>query len=222
MEHMKIMKVCIGVPSRGLIHASWIQHLLKVIKCTPTYVKLKFLWFYDYTADVRTAREFLVDKALKYAVDYFFFLDDDVYPPKDVLELLLSARKNVISGVYWTKGVPSFPVYSTKGEKHVTNFNPPNKVFEIVATGLGCFLISMDVLAKIPKPRFPFLYPLEMDGAFLAGEDYAFCYKVREIAPIWCHSQVLCDHFSAYDQKWFPPNEVCQSLVGRRRFSFGD
>jgi len=217
-------KILVAVPSRGLIHASWIKHLLRIVQhAVKSGIDLDFIWCYDHVADVMGAREFLVDKALSMAnFDYFLFLDDDVYPPIDVIEKMLNANRDVISGIYWTKGEPSFPTYAFEQDRHILEHEPKDEPFEISANGLGCFMISMDILKEIPKPRFPLLHPLTEKGAFIIGEDYAFCRKIREIGErMWCHPKVLCDHFWAYGNQWYPPGEIVEKLTGKRgRFAF--
>lgn len=107
------------------------------------------------------ARNVLRQKVLDGNYDYFFSLEQDVIPPKDVIERLLGHNKQIISGVYFNRravgGVMKFCpllwIESDEGETMVRSM-PDSMVWqdqltEIKACGLGCVLIHRDVLKKV-------------------------------------------------------------------------
>lgn len=110
------------------------------------------------------SRNILGQKALDKGYDYFFSLEQDVIPPKDVIQRLLKHNKEIVSGIYFTyqnnKGVNLglAPVLWKKvgkdglkvmSEKEVIG----SRLIEVGACGLGCILIHKDVFKKI-KFRF--------------------------------------------------------------------
>ena len=64
----------------------------------------------DVKQKIMQSRNYLRDKILKEGYDYFLCLEQDVIPPKDVIEQLLKHKKPIVSGVYYSY----FPVGNTK------------------------------------------------------------------------------------------------------------
>ncbi len=125
------------------------SHDLKVLKCP---------YFESARDRIITSRNLLRQYALDKGYDYLFSLEQDVIPPKDVLERLLSAKKRLISGVYFTylerdgrKGY--FPLIWTKAEGTNYYIMKPSElnrgIRKIASAGLGCVLIHKTILKDI-------------------------------------------------------------------------
>jgi len=135
------------------------------------------------------SRNLLREKALKGGYDYFFSLEQDVIPCKDVLKQLIKDDKDIISAYY------SKPIGATVQEKETGKISevvleipliylqtdggvrracPPeivNKgIIPVGAFGVGCVLIKREVLEKI-KFRFE-----EGKPAF---DDFLFCHDAK-------------------------------------------
>ncbi len=130
-----------------------------------------------YLEDVRErivcARNVLRERVLSEGYDYFLSLEQDVIPPKDVVERLLGHQKLVISGVYYKYFTVSYaqkgkivkegvqkimPLIYTfvPGMKAADNAHmcsaeevAGEKVFRIRAAGLGVMLMHRSVLERV-------------------------------------------------------------------------
>ena len=127
--------------------------------------------------------------------DYLFSLEQDVIPPKDVLERLLSAKKRLISGVYFTylerdgrKGY--FPLIWTKAEGTNYYIMKPSElnrgIRKIASAGLGCVLIHKTILKDI-KFRYEKSHPGFDDIHFFLD-----C-KTKKI-NVYADTGLLCKH----------------------------
>src|SRR3989344_3797127 len=128
---------------------------------------IKGPWFESARDRIIASRNILRQKVLDENYDYFLSLEQDVLPPENIIERLLSAKKKVISGIYFhhmTKNneTRALPVIWTKVEDHyryVLKSNELNKgIKKVEITGLGCILIHNSVLKKI-RFRYEKQYP---------------------------------------------------------------
>jgi len=152
------------------------------------------------------------NKVLKEGFDYLLILDQDVIPPKDVIDRLIAANKDVAAGLYFgshdingsVKTMPFAWVFS-KGEKdwHNTGYLVeeemwPGKLLKVAFTGMGCILISRKVLEKIE-----FRYDVNMD----AWDDRWLGYDVWDKGfEFWCDTGVKCKHM--YKNREFDYHEL--------------
>ena len=142
--------------------------------------------------------------------DFLLFVDTDVMLPADAIEGLIECRSDVSSGIYLCnqeiKGklqlIPT--VYVPVGEGGSGRSGQartvpirdviPKKIFDIMACGLGCALISRKVLEKIHFHR------LEGSDSETDKEDVAFCLDVRkEGFSMKANSAVKCGHYIRID-----------------------
>ena len=167
------------------------------------------------TPHYTTARERIVEsrnllrkKALEGDYDYLLSLEQDVIPPKDILEQLLSHKKPVITGIYYMHytvkqqgkiiGKKVLPLlYQRKDEEHLIQLQPEevegNHLLEITATGLGCILIHKDILEKTP-----FRYEEEK----LVFDDIWFCQDLeKEGVQLYVATSVKCKHLTT-EMNW--------------------
>jgi len=117
------------------------------------------------------SRNMLREVFLKKGYEYLLSLEQDVIPPKDIIERMLKDNKKYVSGVV-------FAVNFYKGKHQLMpllweNFDEKtklmyyvspdkvwgNKLIEVCASGLGCVLIHKDVLKKVK-----FRYEKEKEG----------------------------------------------------------
>lgn len=113
------------------------------------------------------------EKVLNEGYDYLLILDQDVIPPKDVIESLMKHDKDVVSGLYFghhdvngeKKAMPFAWVFSKEiNDWDNTGYLVEDEIWsprllKIAFAGMGCILIKRNVLEKIK-----FRYSLEIDA----------------------------------------------------------
>ena len=152
------------------------------------------------------SRNKLREYALKNNYDYFLSLEQDVLPPKDIIERLLKWNKKAITGVY-------FAVNYYQGKHQLLPLiwvdfdNKSKKMFylrderlwnsdliEISACGVGCILIHRSILEKTK-----FRYDKNNSEGF---DDVWFCKDLRESnIKIYCDTSIKCKH-AIKDWSW--------------------
>ena len=147
------------------------------------------------------SRNVLRKYALENGYDYFLSLEQDVIPPKNVIEQLLQHKKEVITGIYYmeyavkkegkTVGKKILPLlYKKKDDKNLQQLQPQEVEKEeckpITASGLGCILIKREILEQI-KFRY------EKDK--LVFDDIWFCQDLEKKGiPLYVNTAVKCKH----------------------------
>ncbi len=142
------------------------------------------------------SRNILREKTLKEGYDYFLSLEQDVIPPKDMIQKLLKHKKEIISGVYFTyqnaNGITELtPLLWKKTGKDAIKFLSEkeisaNRIIEVAACGLGCVLIHKNVLEKI-KFRY--------DKNFEGFDDIWFGYDSFNAGfKIYADTSIKCQH----------------------------
>jgi len=156
--------------------------------------------------DVAEARNSLVATAFSFENDrtevgHIFWIDDDVICHPHVLLRLMSHRKPIASGVYFTKNkVFSQPLILPAPGGGMAEFIP-NQLMEVWASGSGLTLVDMDVYRKlrsqvgVDAKGNPEYYKTTTGGgeylgdmAYLGGtEDTYFCNLAKERlnVPTW-------------------------------------
>ena len=159
-------------------------------------------------------RNVLRKKAIDENFDYFLSLEQDVVPPKDVIERLLANEKKVCSGLYFnmystigpnnepfTELRPVFSTWIDETQKEIRivrniGFQAvfPSRLMPICSGGVGCVLISREVLEKI-------LFRTEAE--FKTFDDVFFyedCYNKG--IDVFLDSGVLClHHYKAWPKE---------------------
>ena len=155
--------------------------------------------FYENARDrIAESRNIIRQYALDNNYDYFFSLEQDVIPPRDIIERLLSHKKDAVCGVYFAvnfyKGknqlMPLVWVDFDKETKKMFYIDKErlwsNKLIEVATSGLGCMLIHRRILEKI-KFRYD-----KGDEGF---DDMWFCKDLRENGiKLYCDTSLKCKH----------------------------
>ena len=158
-------------------------------------------------ARIVASMNILRDYVLKNNYDYLLSLEQDIIPPKDVIQQLLKHNKKIISGVYFVYQNQ----YSTEQQKYlipvawvtdeefsignldgvsVRLMHPKeteeNKVIKVVSCGTGCLLIHRDILEKI-KFRYDEFFPYFHDNWFCRDAFY-------QGFDVWMDTSIKCKH----------------------------
>lgn len=152
--------------------------------------RIEFIWpehcvrrqFHDFARN-ELAKEFLASKA-----DVLFFLDSDVVPPVDVLDLLFTKEEWKLAGapypVFMTPPGYDRPqvvmtVYKGKNGGTLGCADVPDKGTEFVdGLATGCMFIRREVLEQMQEPYFEFKYD-PTSRRMTEGEDLGFCLKTH-------------------------------------------
>ncbi len=143
-------------------------------------------------------RNVLRQKALDEGYDWFFSLEQDVIPPPDALQKLLSAEKMIVGGVY-TKhyrvmegekevGTQERPLLWTSIRGQVAQWTmdalEPPRLQQVLFSGLGCLLIHRSALEKVA---------FRWDPAKKGFDDVFFCTDAQKFG-IFVDTSVRCKH----------------------------
>ncbi|MFH1072185.1 MAG: glycosyltransferase family 2 protein [Nanoarchaeota archaeon] len=155
------------------------------------------------------SRNLLRKHVLDNGYDYFFSLEADVIPPKDVIERLLEDQKEVVSGIYYKthdlvpQGTIDIPLaYLHVGEQKWARLRNLGKseiasgqLFQLAYCGLGCILIKRSVLEK-------FEFRFKIAGKGLGGFDDIWFGTDCELQgiPIFADTRIICQHLQ--DRPW--------------------
>ncbi len=144
---------------------------------------------------ITESRNILRDKALREGYDYFFSLEQDVIPPKDVISLLLNHKKKIVSALYFDvnpedRSLMPMAWVHYQGSKarrmFLSEVFSPGRVLEVVTCGLGSVLIHRDVLEKIKFRYVPERRPFD---------DLWFSVDAKEANfPVYLDPSIKCRH----------------------------
>lgn len=174
----QLPSVVIGYPSGDMVHAEFSMCLAALSRMYGG----KLGWVNSRHSIIANGRNNIVDQIQRLEeMEYLFFLDSDIVFPMDILEALLSHKKDIVGCVY-NRRAPPFDVLGLP--KDGKSLSVENGLVEMDALPTGCMLIKMSVFRKLTKPYFR---GEVIEGeTFVKGEDYSFCKAAREAGyRIW-------------------------------------
>ena len=147
------------------------------------------------------ARNQIAKEFLKTDATHLFMLDDDIVPPRNALEKLLSDDKDIVSGM--------IPVYTKDRDGHP---KPPELLAirdgepvhgsgleKVDYTGAGCLLTRREVFEAIDKPWFKFEFTPD-HSLMTVSEDIYFLNSARACGfEVWADFDVQCGHVKTVD-----------------------
>ncbi len=117
-----------------------------------------------------------------------FWCDSDVVLPYDAITLLADQKKDFITGIYFQRAKPFYPLINTfNGTSFHWVMNwPENVVAPIDGCGFGCVLTSVGMLRRMEAPWFKY-------EKF--SEDFDFCLKATKAGyQLYVNTGVICEH----------------------------
>lgn len=177
------MKVCIAMPCRDHVNTGFAYDLARLSaywssQHLPNGDELMFLT--SMGTLIANQREELAEQAIVSGADWILWLDTDMRFPKDTLDRLLAHKEPIVAANYATRRIPvktvAFDFVESKWECVYTKPEDTG-LREVVAVGMGVFLVDTNVLKSMPKPWFHIGYSLK-SGNF-SGEDIHFCKQAR-------------------------------------------
>lgn len=175
---------------------------------------IKDKWFEEPRDRQVSGRNILREKAINENYDYFLNLDQDVIPPKDIIERFLASKRRVLTGIYFNykqftprekgnrKGIRHGKLFPTVwanidnegGLRQIEEYELSTpRIIQIGLCGSGCLFIHNSVLKKIT-----FHYSKENDdpkiNKFIFDDSY-FCEDLRKLKiPIYADTSIICKH----------------------------
>jgi len=137
------------------------------------------------------SRNILRKFTIKKNYDYFLSLEQDVIPPKDIIEQLLKHNKKVISAVVFNKYKNQLlPMIWKEKEELIEFYKPeelePRRLEKIRTASLSCMLIHKDILKEIE-----FRYEKEQK----CFDDMFFCNDLKgKKISLHCDTGIKCIH----------------------------
>ena len=161
---------------------------------------IKGPWFESARDRIVASRNILREKAIE-GYDYLLSLEQDVIPPKDIIERLLSHKKDIVSGVYYTIKEKALRPLLVVKKGETLHYLDSEKLLaykdllEVAICGLGCVLISSKTLSLIS-----FRY-VKDNKSF---DDFWFCKdSINKGFKIYADTSVVCNHlFLKRPWKW--------------------
>jgi hypothetical protein len=173
--------VFIGVPSRDSWKAKFCMSLIGAITYASS-VGIPITISNERYASPAENRNSLIKRALDMpAVTHVLFLDDDHTFPHDLVERLLSWKKDVVGVAYARKrfesntGQPLTNIVDVEDNSLITSVDPTEPLQEVGSVGGGTLLVKRNVLEVLTYPYFEEI--LNKDGTRI-GEDVFFCRRV--------------------------------------------
>lgn len=192
---------------------------MSVLICVPTYETIatetyKALWelscsehelMFDTVKgyDCALARIKACEKAINYKADWLLMVDSDTVPPRDALDNMLSHDVDVCLGYYqfktkrdgetclWKLGNGNWSSRFTGREMHTLEAQGTNLV-KVSGGGMGCCLIRVSVLERIPKPWFRWI--VNADGSEVGEDVYFFRQCMSQGIDVFADTRVACGH----------------------------
>lgn len=188
-EKVPNTKVIIATPVRDYVTSAYtfsIANLMKKCGQDGQHIELRMLQ----GSEVAMQRQQLaVDALAETDFTHILWIDSDMRFPSNLLQALLSHKKDIIACNYSTRVPPHKPV----AFKDVYNLD--KRVYDgtglemVEAVGMGAMLVKREVFEKLEKPFFSVKW-LD-DYTSLMGEDIYFCFKAREAGfDIWLEQDI--------------------------------
>ena len=193
---MEKTKVFIAIPTTGVMRTELTLFLLHLDEDYDTEVDFTF------GGGLIHNRNLLVERFLMTEREWFLFIDSDVMPPFNVLEMTKNG-KDICSGVYYQwQDKKLLPLVYKKECNHYRVFYDidENNVVEVDGVGNGCLLINRKVFKAVKKPYFMNGY--DKRGIATLSEDLFFCNKAQKAGfKIWVDRKMICNHYKTVDLK---------------------
>jgi len=192
-----ITKICIGIPTFGLIKSRTALALMNTINENKDLDFFPLFCHSGYIAEnfnkiVRTAQDMLCS--------HIFFVEHDMIFPPSTIKKLLAHDKDVVGTLYHCRYLPLTLVnYFFDENKKMVKEIPkiPDELFEAPIAPTGCLLVKTEVFEKTGRPYFPM--EQEEDGTRSPTQDIGFCEKVRAAGmQVWIDPTIPVGHIGDF------------------------
>jgi cellulose synthase/poly-beta-1,6-N-acetylglucosamine synthase-like glycosyltransferase len=155
-------------------------------------------------------REKLAIAALEEDCDYILWIDADMRFPKDTIERLIKADKDIVGVNATTRTIPVKPTaknLQVNLEDKTNTWLPVNSkgktgLERVTSIGCGVMLVKKEVFKKTPQPWFWFY---QLPGNKVLGEDVHFCVATQDAGfETWIDHDLSQEigHVGSYTYGW--------------------
>lgn len=196
---MKVLVACCTLTSINL--GPYLDHTKLWYRVGREFPHIDFIQMGSKRMSIDRFRNEAMRIALDNAIDYIYFIDDDMLLPPDTFAKLLEGMQqyDILSALNYIRGYP-FKIMSYKwdlssGHKRLMNIteedlpNPLSGILPVNAIGTAVCLIRVNVFKQVPAPWF-------LTGPH-GTEDIYMCLKAKDYAPyirIGTHLEIITGH----------------------------
>ena len=197
-------KFFVAVPNMGNIRVELVTYLVEMAIKYGDKINI----FFRSQNPVHINRNMIVEEFINSGAEYLLFLDDDMYPRNDLLEMV-KYKKPIIQALTTfmpqERPVPLI-LKAAKNEKEfklrvITQDElkeAKNGIIKVDGIGTGCVLIHKNVFKKIKKPYFVFEH--DKDGKTKLSEDFYFSVKCKKSKiDMFVALEYSCGHMKVID-----------------------
>ena len=202
IQTKKMKRILIAIPTNRNIEAQTFKSIYDLIIPDGYQVEFQYFWGYQ----VEQVRNLIADWVIRHGYDYLFAVDSDMAFAPDTLVKLLSADKDIVSGLYIQRipGTHTLEIMRKNQWGGVSAVDyadiKDQGLVPIDACGFGCVLVKSHVFKGIPYPHF--VYKSAIDHANTVSEDVYFCEQARGYGfTLWADTSVICDHIGSFTFK---------------------
>ncbi len=194
-------KVFIAIPNPGHIVNKLAINLLAWTH-DPRYTVKVFLP--DYISPLTAARNFCVREFLKSDFDYLWWIDDDIIPPPETMDKLITADKDAIGAVCFSMKNDNgryfpYPVTLRWNNEKKYQVYYGKGIEKVDATGGACVMVKREVYEDIERPYEDEFY---RDGTLALTGDFKVWQKAKAKGfQLWVDFDILCSHHREVDIK---------------------
>lgn len=185
------MRLALAVPTYGPIDPHIDKHLRAAIMTASNH---GVTW----AGDVSSIREGWAggrDRAAKAAIESgaegVFWMDDDILLPPEAIIKLVSYEKDFVSGMYFQKFPPHWPLvamFDGKSFQWLKEY-PENTLAEVDGVGFGCAFTSIKLLNALKEKHEKVFEWTKY------SEDFTFCLRAGELGmKPWVDTGLKCGH----------------------------
>jgi hypothetical protein len=219
------IKICICIPTAGLIRCETVQSMYKVMRL----LNEKILWpeakeqsnvlIMQVGSMISTNREKMVKIAIENDCTHVLFIDDDMIFEARAFELMARRRLPIVGCNYRRRfppaGFTALHLADPRGSKGWVQTTKESTGLEPVDyMGFGLSLIETRVFKEVPLPWF---LPSYKDGTYTT-EDLPFFFHAREagfIAYVDQDASKYIGHVGSCDYRWHTEYPVAPEVIDR-------
>lgn len=170
---------------------------------------------------ITNSRNMMIDFAIKNGYDYLLNIDQDVIPPKNIIEELMGCDKDIISGIYYgyfrssgklkhlpiayrcltkeefeeiqkTGGLPGFIKSHEDIKRNLTDKEVNSgEILDVKIPSNGCMLVKRNVFEKVNYDL------LDFPDVGKTSDDIHFSEKAKQNGfKIYVNTKVKCEHLA--------------------------